>query len=330
MSAAEPDVVETRGLTRRFGALTAVDRVDLSIRRGEIFGCLGPNGSGKSTLMRMLLGLLAPSEGEARVLDCRMPDDAERLRPHVGYMTQRFSLYEDLTVAENLDFAAEIFGLPRRQRRQRVAAAIASAEIERYRATRAAALSGGWKQRLALAAATIHEPELLLLDEPTAGVDPQSRRRFWEKLFELASHGTTIFVSTHYMDEAHRCHRLCLLRDGRRVALGAPRALTAALAGRVVEISTARTDEAIAELARSPLVASVTQLADTAHVLLARDAPPHERSAAELARLLSAAGMAVESSSPSDADLEDVFVAVLLGERFEEDGNGSVRTRVEP
>ena len=172
--------------------------------------------------MRMLLGLLAPSEGSARVLGREIPRDAEALRPAVGYMTQRFSLYDDLDVRENLEFAAEIFGLSRARRRARIAAAIDRYELGGYARTRAAALSGGWKQRLALAVATIHEPELLVLDEPTAGVDPQSRRAFWAQLFELAAQGTTVFVSTHYMDEAVRCHRLCILRDGQRVALGAP------------------------------------------------------------------------------------------------------------
>jgi len=310
-------IIETRALTRRFGALTAVDRVDLRVRRGEIFGCLGPNGSGKSTLMRMLLGLLAPSAGDARVLGCVIPNDAEHLRPRVGYMTQRFSLYDDLSVDENLDFAAEIFGMARRQRRQRVAAAIADAGMERYRATRAAALSGGWKQRLALAAATIHDPELLLLDEPTAGVDPQSRRRFWEKLFDLAARGTTIVVSTHYMDEAVRCHRLCMLRDGQRVAMGAPRQLTAALTGRVVDLHTAQTDTAISRLVTSPLVASVTQLGDTAHVLLVAAAPAAPASALELRAMLTAGGIPVTDAGPSQPTLEDVFVAILLGERFE-------------
>ena len=215
-------VIETRGLTRRFGARVAVDRVALRVERGEVFGCLGPNGSGKSTLMRVLLGLLEPSEGEATVLGHRIPGDAERLRPHVGYMTQRFSLYEELSVRENLEFAAAIFGLASAVRHRRVAAAIERGELGPYAGTRAGALSGGWKQRLGLAAATIHDPELLVLDEPTAGVDPQSRRLFWERLFELAAAGTTIFVSTHYMDEAVRCHRLCLLRDGQRVAMGRP------------------------------------------------------------------------------------------------------------
>jgi ABC-2 type transport system ATP-binding protein len=314
-----PDnVIEARGLTRHFGTLTAVDQVDLSVRRGEIFGCLGPNGSGKSTLMRMLLGLLEPSAGEATVLGYTIPRQAERLRPLAGYMTQRFSLYEDLSVQENLDFAGQVFGLPRKRRRQRVEQVLADSGLTRYRKTRVAALSGGWKQRLALATANIHEPALLVLDEPTAGVDPQSRRQFWEKLFEYTSRGTTIFVSTHYMDEAVRCHRLAVLRDGRRMAVGPPRELTAALTGRVVELRVDRTDEAIGALRALPLVASATQLGDTAHVLLASDAPPADAAAAELRAFLQDHGIPVAEASRSQANLEDVLVAILLGERLGE------------
>jgi ABC-2 type transport system ATP-binding protein len=311
-------VVETHDLTRRFGALTAVDRVDLAVRRGEIFGCLGPNGSGKSTLMRMLLGLLAPSEGSARVLGHDIPRDAEALRSRVGYMTQRFSLYEDLSVAENLDFAAQIFGLARRDRRQRVETALREGGLERYRRARAAALSGGWKQRLALAVATVHAPELLVLDEPTAGVDPQSRRRFWETLFDQASRGTTIFVSTHYMDEAVRCHRLCIMRDGRRVALGSPRGLTRALAGRIVDVEAERADEVIAALREVAMVASATQLGDTAHVLLASGAGRAEDAARELADVLARRRLPSSSVRPAVANLEDVLVALLLGEKLED------------
>ena len=310
-------VIETRGLTRRFGATVAVDGVDLSVRRGEIFGCLGPNGSGKSTLMRMLLGLLRPSEGEARVLGHAIPRDAERLRQDVGYMTQRFSLYEDLSVRENLDFAASIFGLAGRARRAGVERALSEHRLERYERTRAAALSGGWKQRLALAVATIHAPPLLVLDEPTAGVDPQSRREFWEELFELAAGGTTIFVSTHYMDEAVRCHRLCMLRDGRRVAVGAPRALTDALSERAVDVWSADAERVIAVLRASPLVASTTQLGETVHVLLAADAPPAAAASPMLEGFLSEAGLDGVRARPAPANLEDVFVALLLGERIE-------------
>jgi ABC-2 type transport system ATP-binding protein len=312
-------VIEVCGLTRRFGPLVAVDHVDLSIRRGEIFGCLGPNGSGKSTLMRVLLGLLEPSAGTVKALGFAVPTDAERLRPLVGYMTQRFSLYEDLSVRENLDFVAAVFGLPGRERRARVAAALADAGLEVYAAARAATLSGGWKQRLALAAATVHRPQLLVLDEPTAGVDPQNRRIFWEKLFQLAAGGTTIFVSTHYMDEAVRCHRLALLRDGRRVALGRPGELTIPLAARVLDVDVADPELAVVVLRNASLVASTTRLGDTVHILLTPDAPPAPEAAGAVVRLLREARIAGARAVPGRPTLEDVFVAILLGERLGSD-----------
>jgi ABC-2 type transport system ATP-binding protein len=268
--------------------------------------------------MRMLLGLLRPSAGTVRVLGHAIPREAERLRSEIGYMTQRFSLYEDLTVRENLDFAASVFGLFGRMRCERVEGALSDHALRRYERTRAAALSGGWKQRLALAAATIHAPPLLVLDEPTAGVDPQSRREFWEELFELSAGGTTVFVSTHYMDEAVRCHRLCMLRDGRRVAVGSPRALSQALASRVVEVSGAAADRAIAALRGFPLVASTTQLGDTVHVLLREGAPSAAEAGEALEAFLAAAGLPGARARPAPANLEDVFVALLLGERLEE------------
>jgi ABC-2 type transport system ATP-binding protein len=307
-------VIDAHGLSRRFGTLVAVDGVDLDVRRGEIFGCLGPNGSGKSTLMRMLLGLLAPSDGSARVLDCEIPRSAERLRPRVGYMPQRFSLYEDLSTRENLEFAAEIFGLGPARRRGRVASVMDEFALGPYAETRGAALSGGWKQRLALAASTVHEPELLVLDEPTAGVDPRSRRAFWEKLFELTVHGTTIFVSTHYMDEAVRCHRLAILRDGSRVALGSPAELVRLLARRVVDVRGVDPEPAIHTLNSLPLVVSTTQLGETVHALLARDAPPLAESCERIVRTLVEKGLTGARAEESHANLEDVFVALLLGE----------------
>jgi ABC-2 type transport system ATP-binding protein len=313
-------VIETRALTRRFGKRVAVDHVDLTVERGEIFGCLGPNGSGKSTLMRVLLGLLAPSDGSATVLGCEIPRDAERLRPSVGYMTQRFSLYEDLSVRENLDFAAAVFGLAGARRRARVGTALEEGGLVPYASMRAGALSGGWKQRLALAAATIHEPELLVLDEPTAGVDPQSRRSFWEKLFTLAAGGTTIFVSTHYMDEAVRCHRLALMRDGRRSALGSPAALTRPLATRLVDVEATDPERAAGVLTSLPIVASTTQLGSTLHVLLARHAPPSEQAVPRLAAALAAAGITGAHAATSRATLEDVFLALMLGEDLQRDG----------
>jgi len=321
-------VIETRGLSRNFGTVRAVDGVDLTIERGEIFGCLGPNGSGKSTLMRMLLGLLAPTAGSARVLDCEVPRDVERLRSRIGYMTQRFSLYTDLSVRENLEFAAEIFGLAHAERNERVASALAAHDLGPHADHLAESLSGGWRQRLALAVATIHAPELLVLDEPTAGVDPRSRREFWERLFDLAGTGVTIFVSTHYMDEAVRCHRLCILREGRRVAEGSPGALVQPLAGRVVDVHVEAAERAIAALRGSPLVVSTTQLGDTVHVLLRPDAPAASEAAGSLEQILAAAGITGARAVAGAPNLEDVFVALLAGERF--DGPGAPRLPVSP
>jgi ABC-2 type transport system ATP-binding protein len=232
-------------------------------------------------------------------------------------MTQRFSLYEDLSSRENLEFAAQIFGLAGSRRRERVDGALAEFGLDAYRGQRAANLSGGFKQRLALAAATVHEPELLVLDEPTAGVDPQSRREFWAKLFDLAAAGTTVLVSTHYMDEAVRCHRICMLREGRRAALGSPRALAATLSGRIVDVRGAHPEALLAALAGSPLVASTTQLGEIVHVLLTPDAPPAERAAERLSERLDAAGLGEAVVRVSEANLEDVFVALLLGEALQ-------------
>jgi ABC-2 type transport system ATP-binding protein len=318
-----PDtVIEARSLTRRFGDLTAVDALDLEVNRGEVFGFLGPNGAGKSTLIRMLVGLLPPSEGSARVLGLTIPGESERLRARLGYMTQRFSLYDDLSVEENLDFAAEIFGLPLRERRERVEESLLEYGLMERRRQRPATLSGGWKQRLALATATIHRPEILFLDEPTAGVDPDSRRRFWEKIFELAGEGATVLVSTHYMDEAVRCHRLCVVREGRAAAVGAPADLIRALADRVVELVAEPTDEAIAVLRALDSVASVTQLGGMVHVLLA---PPADaaRRAPELVAHLEHAGFRCTHAEPAEPNLEDVFVALLAGEALDLPGSTS-------
>jgi ABC-2 type transport system ATP-binding protein len=309
-------VIATRELTRRFGKLTAVDRVDLTVRRGEVFGFLGPNGAGKSTLIRMLVGLLRPTSGEAVVLGRRLPKEAERLRPAVGYMTQRFSLYEDLTIEENLAFAAEVFGLAGAARRERVEEVLAEYELGKRRGERPATLSGGWKQRLALAAATVHKPSLLVLDEPTAGVDPDRRRHFWEKIFELAADGTTVLVSTHYMDEAVRCHRVAMLIRGRPVAIGEPAELVEALDGRVVEVEADEVERAIPVLRVLPEVTSVTQLGSRVHVLLAADAGSAAELVPHLAAELRSSGLERSELREAEPTLEDVFVALGLGERL--------------
>lgn len=316
MSAQAPSVViETSGLTRRFGDLVAVDGVDLRIRQGEVFGFLGPNGAGKSTLIRLLMGLMWPSSGQARVLDLEIPRQTWELRPLVGYMPQRFSLYDDLTVQENLDFAAEVYGLSRVRRKERLARTYAEFGLGERRNQRPETLSGGWRQRLALAAATIHEPELLVLDEPTAGVDPENRRLFWEKLFELGRAGATILVSTHYMDEAIRCHRLCMMREGQKVAEGAPGDLCRHLQGRVVQIEVDVPEEAIVRLRAVPEVASVAQMGNRLHVLLRPGESAHE-AADVLGAAMRSAGHDLIDASPYDPNLEDVFVALNQGESF--------------
>ncbi len=307
-------VIQARGLTRRFGELVAVDRFDIEILRGEVFGFLGPNGAGKSTLMRMLVGLLDPSEGTALVLGRAIPKEADKLRSCLGYMTQRFSLYEDLSVEENLEFASQIFGLSRTKRRERIDHVIREYGLECYRRARPATMSGGWKQRLALAVSTVHDPALLFLDEPTAGVDPGSRRLFWEKLFEIAAGGTTILVSTHYMDEAVRCHRVCMLREGVRTALGDPLELTAGLKGRVIEITTHPIEEAMKIVSRHPLVTSVTQLGDHMHVLLGSDAPPDKEALEIISKVLSSSGFPELKARAAEPNLEDVFVMQSLGQ----------------
>lgn len=311
-------VIEARGLTRFFGSLKAVDNMELDVYRGEIFGFLGPNGAGKSTLIRMLVGLLSPSGGQANVLGLSMPREADKLRARVGYMTQKFSLYEDLSVEENLEFAAEIFGLDRAARARRIGEVIEEFRLGERRSQRPATLSGGWKQRLALAAATVHEPELLFLDEPTAGVDPDSRRLFWEKLFDLAADGTTILVSTHYMDEAVRCHRLCLMRDGRRSALGSPYDLMDALKGRIVEMIARPTDEVLSALVKKPEVASATQMGNRLHILLEANAPDSEKAAVQLSSELKSEGFRVKLAESAEPNLEDVFVALMHGETLKD------------
>ena len=261
--------IEAHGLTRRFGSVVAVDNVELSIPRGQIYGFLGPNGSGKSTTIRMLCGLIKPSSGAIRVLGLEIPKQAEKLRTLIGYMTQRFSLWEDLSARENLQFMASIYTLEPQRAARRMATVIEEYRLGEFLDRPAGTLSGGQKQRLALAAATLHEPPLLMLDEPTSAVDPQSRRDFWEGLFALTARGTTILVSTHYMDEAERCHALAILDQGRVVASGSPEQLMANLPLQVVEIETRDPAAARAALRGLDSLRSLAQLGLRLHALLA-------------------------------------------------------------
>jgi drug efflux transport system ATP-binding protein len=227
--------VDIQQLTRRFGALTAVSGLTLQIPRGQVFGLLGPNGSGKTTTIRMLCGLLDPSDGTASVAGIDIRTAPERVKMQIGYMSQRFGLYEDLTVAENLDFYGGIYGLAGPARRTRTAEVVGFLGIGGRLGQLAGQLSGGWKQRLALGCALLHQPPVLFLDEPTAGVDPAARRNFWQAIHDLAHAGTTVLVTTHYMDEAERCDRLAMMSLGRLIALGTPAEVAAQVGGRTLE-----------------------------------------------------------------------------------------------
>ncbi len=216
-------IIDVQGLNKSFGDKLVVDNLSLQVQRGEIFGFLGPNGSGKTTSIRMMCGLLTPDSGSGHTLGYDIVRQAADIKRHVGYMTQRFGLYDDLSLRENLDFIARIYGMP--QRKQRVQQALERLGLQGRQNQLAGTLSGGWKQRLALAACMLHEPQLLLLDEPTAGVDPKARRDFWDEIHELAAEGMTVLVSTHYMDEAERCHRLGYIAYGKLLAGGTPKEL---------------------------------------------------------------------------------------------------------
>lgn len=299
--------IRARGVSRLFGALKAVDDIDLDVPRRQVYGFLGPNGSGKSTTIRMLCGLLTPSAGQIEVLGLQIPEQAEALRSRIGYMTQKFSLFEDLSVRENLEFLAAVYDLPRARARQRIEVLLEQYRFQDRQKQLAGTMSGGQKQRLALAAAVLHEPELLFLDEPTSAVDPESRRDFWEKLFELADAGTTLLVSTHYMDEAERCHRIAILDHGALVADGTPAELTARLAGRTLVVEAAQPRQAARVLSDCPGVISVAQIGNSLRVLRADD-----EGGEALTRALEAAGITAQVH-PQAASLEDVFVAATRG-----------------
>jgi ABC-2 type transport system ATP-binding protein len=297
--------IHARGLTRRFGELVAVDHVDLDVPRASVYGFLGPNGSGKSTTIRMLCGLLTPSAGDIEVLGLRIPEQAEALRKRIGYMTQRFSLFEDLTVRENLEFLATVQGVPKARLRGRVDDLVAQYHFDGRQQQLAGTLSGGQKQRLALAGAVVHAPELLFLDEPTSAVDPESRRDFWDKLFELADAGTTLLVSTQYKDESERSHQLAILDHGALVANGSPDALTGALHGRSFEVASRQPRRAQEALRTQDGVLSVAQIGNSLRVLADAGAGG-EATLQRLRRALPGPG---DTIAPAQPNLEDVFVA---------------------
>lgn len=300
--------VETENLTRRFGDFVAVDRVTLRVEPGEVFGFLGPNGSGKTTTIRMLCGLLAPTEGSGRVLGFDIGRESEAIKARIGYMSQKFSLYTDLTVRENLQFYADVYGIERRTRAARMAELIAMAGLTGREGELTANLSGGWKQRLALACAIVHQPRMLFLDEPTGGVDPEARRSFWELIYNLAQQGVTVFVTTHYMDEAEHCNRIGMMYGGKLVALDTPAALKlGTIAGEVLEIEGSPQDQARDLIAAQEGVREVAPHGARLHAIV-DDAT---RRGLQLRSALETAGMSEVHVERIDPSLEDVFVTLV-------------------
>jgi ABC-2 type transport system ATP-binding protein len=296
--------VEVEGLTRAFGDFVAVDHIDLHVTPGTVFGFLGPNGAGKSTTIRMLCGILRPTSGRALVggLDIMIQTDA--LKQRIGYMSQKFSLYEDLTVEENLHFFAGIYGVHGPQRAARIAWALQMADLSGREAMMTAALAGGWRQRLALGCAVLHEPPILFLDEPTSGVDPASRRDFWEMIGVLAERGTTVFVTTHFMDEAEHCDELALIYGGTIVASGSPSRLKREhVSQALLEVATTDLMGAYAALKRHPAIRGVALFGNSLHVTAADEA------AARAA--IAETGIPVERVERIEPSLEDAFVAII-------------------
>jgi len=295
------------GLERRFGSFVAVNKVSFDVRRGEIFGFLGPNGAGKSTTIRMMTGILAPTGGRGTVAGFDIRTQAELVKTQVGYMSQKFSLYEDLTVEENIDFYSGIYRVDSRKRAARKAWVLEMAGLQDHRRSRTAILSGGWKQRLALGCAILHEPPIVFLDEPTSGVDPISRRRFWELIYELSAQGITVFVTTHYMDEAEYCDRLALIYRGELIASGSPTSLkTEVMQQAVLEVMTDRPQDAMSEVEAVPGVVEVALFGAGLHAVVEDPAL-----AGAIRQRLEAQHYEVERVEQIVPSLEDVFVSLI-------------------
>lgn len=304
------NTVELKGLTKKFGSTTAVDNVSFTVAKGTIFGFLGPNGSGKSTCIRMLCGLLQPTSGSATVNGHDIVSDAEAVKRSIGYMNQAFSLYRDLTVDENLTFFGSVYGLNGDHLKQRKEAVIKLVGIDHYRGFRAGQLSGGWKQRLALATSLIHEPDVIFLDEPTAGIDPVARRDLWDLLFDLAAAGKTLFVTTHYMDEAERCNQIAYIFNSKLTIQGTPAELKALPevspeGTRRIAVATSQPASALALLKHEPYAMDATLVEAEIHLLM-----PADTGDETVVSTLEKAGMAGASIRRIEPSLEDVFVTV--------------------
>ena len=304
--------VVTRQLTRRFGKRVAVDHLDLRVRAGELYGFLGPNGAGKSTTLRMLCGILEPSEGGGTVLDIDLVSEPERIKSVIGYMSQKFSLYDDLTVDENLTFYARVYEVPRAQRAGRIAQMVRMADLTEREGQLAGTLSGGYRQRLALACALVHSPRLIFLDEPTAGVDPVSRRNFWGLIRRLADHGTTIVVTTHYMDEAELCDTLGFIYEGKLIAQGPPAVIKSETFRRtVIEVEVEDLRRASDLLTDWEAVEEVVRVGTRLRVVLV----PGAAGAREVEAFLERAGLPVRWAQDVEPSVEDLFVSFVDKER---------------
>jgi len=300
--------VVVQDLERRFGDFIAINRISFEVASGEVFGFVGPNGSGKSTTIRMLCGILAPTGGSGTVAGYDIRTEAEQIKAHIGYMSQKFSLYEDLTVEENIDFYSGIYRIPPPRRRARKEWVIEMAGLGEHRRARTAILSGGWKQRLALGCAILHEPPIVFLDEPTSGVDPISRRRFWDLIYDLAGKGITVFVTTHYMDEAEYCDRLGLIHRGELIAVGSPHQLkTELMREEILEVVCERPQEAMEAIAPLPGIKDVALFGKGLHVMAA-DAKVAMKA---IRRRLDERGCQVTRVEKIMPSLEDVFVSLI-------------------
>ena len=305
--------LSAHSLTKRFGDFTAVDHISFDVHQGEIFGFLGPNGAGKTTTIRMILGLLTPTEGKVEILGMDAHRETSKILPRVGYMSQRFSLYNDLTVLQNLRFYGAAYGLRNTHLKARIQNALQLADLEGREKVKTSDLSGGWRQRLALGATILHEPEIIFLDEPTAGVDPVSRRTFWDLLYHLVEQGVTIFVTTHYMDEAEHCHRLAFIQRGKIIAMGTPSQIKEQkMNSQVLEIASDNPTRII-ELLRAAQqfsnlpIENVELYGSLVHVI----APPSKKLQNDIVQLLKKEGIHVENLALIEPSLEDVFIAAM-------------------
>lgn len=304
-------IIKAISLTKKFGSFTAVDRVTFEVHQGQVFGFLGPNGAGKTTTIRMLCGIIKPTSGTAVVAGVDVSRDPERVRAQIGYMSQRFSLYGDLTVAENLDFYGNVYGVPRKRLRERIDTMMHYFDLGEARNVLARDLAGGYRQRLALACALLHEPKVLFLDEPTSGVDPLARRRFWDLIYDLAARGTTVLLTTHYLDEAEYCQRLAFIGAGRLLAVGSPSEIKTKMAGfSVFSVAAEPQDRALARLRALDGVVSAVPFGAEAHVVVSSSVLDEKAIAEALNRAEVLVGY-VRKVPPS---LEDVFIHLVRAE----------------